>query len=782
MTQLTGVTLGNTNHLAVFKGRYKYIYGINGATRGFRWDGSAATVQPIGLSPPPSAVTMGSTLATTSNVASINITTGGVGYTSIPTVTFSGGGGTGAKAQAQVLNGAISKVIITAGGTGYTSPPQVSFSGGQGSGASLGVAVDGGVVRVQVVDQGVSYTSATIGFANVTGAVGSVDVFDGKVTGVRIINPGSGATTTAAATIYGDGTSAAVECVMSYKVVGLTVVSAGTGYSGKIPVKFVANSEGAGSGAVATLTANTSGGLASPVVTSQGDYAYPPTAVPNVFSAEASALVRSPQKGSYRCCIRYVDDTPEDEGGPIPSVITDLVNVDAVAGTQSFNWSWSTAGAEGRAQYVELWRTSSNQAITLYRVAKLPRVAGVLPTSYSDTLSEEDLLSPTRADYALMPITLPSGQLNARRFAVPPSNMEDACWFQDRAWFAVNTDGTQPNTLLFSEVDEPESVPDVNEVILQENTGVQDRITAIIPFGAMLIIGQSSHIYKLQYVQQPIIDASVMLVGYRGILNKRCWSSLEGVLFCVDSYGMYAFDGSSIEPVSAAIDDYWRTSVIDFSKAKNFFVHADTASRVVRFHYCKSSDGNVPSRALCYCLATKSWWEESYGQQVGATAAVAINGKQTMIAGLQSGGLAKMGYGLTDFTTSGTTGVGYQLRTPPMLIVNSQDRKIGVLYSPSSTTSGLTVRVHYNNSSTYRPNAVQSDRGDGTVAYPGGVVIDMRRDRSALGQSTGYSTVRYSGRASDMSSGGDRHLAIDLSGTQSADPVSIHSVTVAGVT
>lgn len=76
---------------------------------------------------------------------------GGTGYTSAPTVAFSGGAGTGAAATATVVNGRVTALVITAGGSGYTSVPTIAFSGGGGHGAAATA-----VLTSQVV------TSATI--------------------------------------------------------------------------------------------------------------------------------------------------------------------------------------------------------------------------------------------------------------------------------------------------------------------------------------------------------------------------------------------------------------------------------------------------------------------------------------------------------------------------------------------------------------------------------------------------------------------------------------------
>jgi len=70
-------------------------------------------------------------------ITSIQVTNGGTGYTSAPTVTFSGGGGgTGASATANVSGGVVTSIVLDNPGTGYTSAPSVALSGGGGTGAT----------------------------------------------------------------------------------------------------------------------------------------------------------------------------------------------------------------------------------------------------------------------------------------------------------------------------------------------------------------------------------------------------------------------------------------------------------------------------------------------------------------------------------------------------------------------------------------------------------------------------------------------------------------------
>jgi formylglycine-generating enzyme required for sulfatase activity len=71
-----------------------------------------------------------------SGLSHVGIKNGGSGYTTAPTVTISGGGGTGATAVATVDGDRVTEVALTNPGSGYTSAPSVIFSGGGGSGAS----------------------------------------------------------------------------------------------------------------------------------------------------------------------------------------------------------------------------------------------------------------------------------------------------------------------------------------------------------------------------------------------------------------------------------------------------------------------------------------------------------------------------------------------------------------------------------------------------------------------------------------------------------------------
>ena len=68
-------------------------------------------------------------------MVNIKVTNPGTGYTTAPTVSFTGGGGTGATATATVAGGKVTGFTITNPGSGYTSAPTVVLTGA-GTGAA----------------------------------------------------------------------------------------------------------------------------------------------------------------------------------------------------------------------------------------------------------------------------------------------------------------------------------------------------------------------------------------------------------------------------------------------------------------------------------------------------------------------------------------------------------------------------------------------------------------------------------------------------------------------
>jgi hypothetical protein len=114
---------------------------------------------------------------TDGTVSYVKVTNVGTGYTSAPSVTFTGGGGSGAAATAVVFNGKVVAVNITSAGSGYTSAPAISF-GGPGSGASASSLLGGLSTITTTTGTALNVTSTTIGsggllFRSITAGTGA---------------------------------------------------------------------------------------------------------------------------------------------------------------------------------------------------------------------------------------------------------------------------------------------------------------------------------------------------------------------------------------------------------------------------------------------------------------------------------------------------------------------------------------------------------------------------------------------------------------------------------
>ena len=785
---------GSLRPISFYKGRFNDMYGVDGMGRGIRWNGTDASVEAIGVRKPAVGPVMTAASTTTNGyVSAVQLVAGGAGYYSPPTVQFTGGmtAGVTALGNAVIANGRVTGVTITNRGSGYTSTPTITISGGIGTGASFGVGVIGSVGGLRITAQGSGYTSnattcPTVVFSSAQGlTLASAECRvspSGRIDGAVLLSGGTGATTTGvtASIVGGGGSGVAVAVDMLYSVASVTAGSSGSGYFTPPFVSVrAASADVLGNEAELTSFVNTTGNVTGVSVIAGGQYSLPPTAIIINTEAKAQATVSQNMRGKYKCAIRYLDDTPDTLFGPIPSSISALVEVDTGNSASSLTWSLSHYGLDDRVHAVELWRTTSDQSVILFRVATIKRTDANFSGTYTESINDKDLGDAARVGFGLMPVTLPNGQINARRFGVPPGNFAVAAMFQDRAWYAVDVTGERPNTLLYSETDEPESVPEANELIVQENTGEPDKIVGLLPLGGQLLIGQQTHLYALQYVAQPVLDASVLLVSYRGVLNSRCWDIIGGVAMIADGSGMYGFDGQNEDPLSVPVDNYWRNGIIDFTNSDVFHVRADQGTRTARFYYCRSGE-SLPVRALCFCASTKAWWEEVYPNPVTATCSSVVSGKVVPLEGLSTGSFIR-----SSGTSDSGTAIPYKIRTGNSTLVDEGgSRSVAVVYSPIDTDSSLLVGLHFNNSSTPRPNAISTDRGDGFTTTAGGTaaVLNLNRNRSALGAANGFAQAHFSGRVDDRSAGGDRHVAVDVSGSQTSDAISLYAIRMTGAT
>lgn len=127
-----------------------------------------------------------------SKVQGIKIVNTGFGYTVAPSVEFYGGGGSGASATSYIGDGIVGFITVTSGGSGYTSPPTVTFTNEifqsgvstASATASAYITSAGIVTAIYITNAGLGYSvapSITIGSPNV-GSAGTY-VFNEVITG-----------------------------------------------------------------------------------------------------------------------------------------------------------------------------------------------------------------------------------------------------------------------------------------------------------------------------------------------------------------------------------------------------------------------------------------------------------------------------------------------------------------------------------------------------------------------------------------------------------------------
>jgi hypothetical protein len=160
----------------------------------------------------------------------------------------------------------------------------------------------------------------------------------------------------------------------------------------------------------------------------------------------------------------------------------------------------------------------------------------------------------------------------------------------------------------------------VNELPIQQNQKSTDVLTALVPFGSMLLAMQHTHTYAVSYNTDPAIDASIQMMSHRGCLHQRCWDIHENVLYSADESGIYSMSrNGEVQDISLPVRDYFVSELLDFSKRETFFLQADPRTHILRF-FCslKSNSTDTPSIALCYDIQARTWWTESYPNSITA--------------------------------------------------------------------------------------------------------------------------------------------------------------------
>lgn len=371
-----------------------------------------------------------------------------------------------------------------------------------------------------------------------------------------------------------------------------------------------------------------------------------PTGAPAATAAGSGGSLTA---GTYWCAYRFVDD----DG--IASALSPVTQITAVD-NDAITWSTVDGGNSSREQQnLELYRTASQEASVFYKVKTYDPAQTTL--NWSDTASDN-----TISGYSSLSVLNPDGTLCARRQVVPPTNMDLVCAFQDRVFYASSdtTVTARRNVILYSEVDEPESVPATqNILVVQDNAGAADWITALGGFGSQLMIFQERHTYLLRYSYSPVVDGAITLWLSRGCINQRCWQKHEDVLYSMDMFGCWKMSGGQYSRISDPIADYWSDATICFTNKLWFFSSLDPVNNVIRWHVQFDGDEDSytrPTRALCYDIETGAWWTESYPIELSGSVVVEQSGQMRTLIGAENDKILALNEGTSDIISTAVSG------------------------------------------------------------------------------------------------------------------------------
>lgn len=576
-----------------------------------------------------------SAAGTTQRIGSVRILSGGRNYYSPPAIYARGGGtGYGLSVKASVSGGKVTAVTILDPGRDYTAPPELYTNSTTGDASAVMRPALRGTYRCayRFADRSETIIGTTQLISMLEEAT-SINVEDGSA-----IKPGMVLEAdwlpfmTRVVSVVPTGIVNRARIVLSQPSTvrgylnAVVIENAGSGYAnGEVVTATVSGLPSFAATVDLDVLPDGTRFVRSATVTGNGGQTYAAGRVEVTFSAPAGggeaasgyAYASQPDPSSdYSKSVTIRDLTkPISYSDFSPIADVDAGPNDERQHASELRWNLSGVMPPARADMVEFYRTSADQSLVFYRLEMygVPSANGVEIVG-SDTMTDEELFDPDRANYAAVPVVLPNGNVNAYRFGQPRTDMSVCVAFQDRLWYGVSTSGKDNNTLFYSEFDEFESCPDINELPIQNNQRSTDSLTALVPFGSMLLAMQHSHAYAVTYNTDPGIDASIQMISHRGCLNQRCWDIHDNMLYAADENGIYVMARTGeVQALSNPIREFFNSELLDLASRETFFLTVCNRTRILRF-FCSmaSQPAPTPTMALCYHIDQKSWWVERF--------------------------------------------------------------------------------------------------------------------------------------------------------------------------
>jgi hypothetical protein len=319
------------------------------------------------------------------------------------------------------------------------------------------------------------------------------------------------------------------------------------------------------------------------------------------------------------------------------------------------------------------------------------------------------------------------------------------------AVYGIRPAPAERRLVYYSEPGFPEAWPPTNALELQED---QDEITGLMQKGAYLYILERSHVYRFTFQSDPGLDGFIFLVLQRGCINNRCWVSVEGMTYLLDTQGIHAFSGGNdTQPLSHMVQDLFRFSDspyrVNWAASQYFHAVHFPQQETIRF-FVVMQGSYLPYHCIALNYREKRWWIEQYSRPVGDSVLGYLNGAPQMYAGSDAKRVLALWQGTLDgpnpqgYTVAGTVGSATLLsltdlgaQFPPAGVVGhpvvltggrgkGQVRRIA-----AATATTLTLKdpwtVLPDATSTYQVGGVVWQYRTGTFTYVESEASDTRR-------------------------------------------------------
>ena len=323
--------------------------------------------------------------------------------------------------------------------------------------------------------------------------------------------------------------------------------------------------------------------------------------------------------GTYKYRVAFVNKYGfVSNAGPASSAVTASDN-------GQLNLTRIPLSADPQVIKRRLYRTVANGSVYLF----LDEIADNITTEYIDLIPDGSLgneTPPLAGDFSLDNSPPPKGGIVAQ-------------W--KRTVFIAG-DPQNPESLYFSDDDQPESFPLINEFVLD------GKITAMYETYSNLVIETETGKYQI-IGDNPDFSLSKIIDGI-GCVGRRAAGSVRRAGYTIDRDGMRIYDGSDVVKIGEAIRDKYDSELEKVNIELMHTVHSKRRNTILEFNpdaTAVSLSTPYPTYDSCFCWqymvddSTQGQWSEMVlGNSVNILDAEEIedsNGDARVYAGAADG-------------------------------------------------------------------------------------------------------------------------------------------------